>query len=63
MCNLNIYDSNSCKQKVIVFNLNNANNICATENMSKENIENIYVKSSYRDKLIIFNPKMQKMSG
>ena len=31
--------------------------------MSKENIENIYVKSSYRDKLIIFNPKMQKMSG
>ena len=25
--------------------------------MSKENIENIYAKSSYRDKLIIFNQK------
>ena len=63
MCHWNIYDSKCCEQKVIVFNLYNGDNICATGNMSKENIENIYVKSSYSDKLVIFNPKMQKMSG
>ena len=52
---------NSCQHKIIVLNLNNADNICATENMSKWNTENIYLKRSYRDKIIMFNPKMQKM--
>ena len=41
-----------CRDKGIILNRDNADEICTAQN--------IYVKSSQGDKMIIFNPKMKK---
>ena len=51
-CFQNINGSSFCRDKVIVLNLDNASKRCTADNL--------YVKSSYRDKIIIFKPKMKK---
>ena len=49
-CHQNIHENNSCWDKEVVLNVDNAEEICANENVS--------VKSSYRDMIIFFKPKM-----
>ena len=39
---------NSCEHKIIVLNLNNADNICATENMSNE-ILKIFISKAHTE--------------
>ena len=48
----NFNENSSCGDKVIVLDLNNLVQICTAKN--------VYVKSSYRFKIVTFKLKMQK---
>ena len=49
-CHHNIHENNSCGDKEVVLNVDNAEEICANENVS--------VKISYQNMIIFFKPKM-----